>query len=81
MLLNRALLLAVWVGGGGGGGGGGGAKDTYHRNKRAFQTSYFIKVLIKILFEFTGFFNLQNVVKQLLRAFKRGGLILCPGGL
>ena len=44
MLLNGALLLAVWVG----------AKDTYHRNKKAFQTSYILAVLIKILFESGG---------------------------
>ena len=31
--------------------GGGGAKNTYHRNKKAFQTSYILAVLIKILFE------------------------------
>ena len=30
---------------------GGGAKDTYHRNKKAFQTCYILAVLIKILLE------------------------------
>ena len=44
VLLNGALLLAVFF-------LGGGAKDTYHRNKKAFQTCYILAVLIKILLE------------------------------
>ena len=69
VLLNGALFVIS-----GRGGGGGGAKNTYHRNKKALQTSYIIAVLIRILFEFTRFFNLQNVVKQLFQERLEGGL-------
>ena len=68
MLLNGVLFVIS------GGGEGGGAKNTYYRNKKAFQTSYFIQELIIILFEFTCFFNLQNIVKQLVREKLEGGL-------
>ena len=65
--MGHCLLLAGW-------GGGGAAKNTYYRNKKAFQTSYFMQELIIILFEFTCFFNLQNIVKQLVREKPEGGL-------
>ena len=64
--MGHCLLLA--------GGGGGGGKKNFFRKKKGLQKSYFMQELIIILFEFTCFFNLQNIVKQLVREKLEGGL-------
>ena len=59
---------------------GGGGMGLITKLKRRIETSYcsYMAVLIKMRFEFTPFFNLQNVVKKKTKSsqYKLGGLQL-----